>query len=111
MGLVGAPWAWAQPPAPQDETWTDERRRRDVPVRIRWPAESLQGPSDGRPVILFSHGLGGTRDGGAVWGEAWAAAGFIVIHLQHAGSDLAAVRAVTSSFADPSALRRASGPQ
>ena len=34
------------------------------------------------PVVLFSHGLGGTRDGGAVWGEAWAAADFVVVHLQ-----------------------------
>ena len=28
---------------------------------------------------MFSHGLGGTREGGAVWGEAWAAAGFVVV--------------------------------
>jgi predicted dienelactone hydrolase len=45
-----------------------------------------------------------------VWGEAWAAAGFVVVHLQHAGSDLAAVRAVANSFTDQRALRSAAGP-
>jgi predicted dienelactone hydrolase len=61
-------------------------------------------------VVLFSHGLGGTREGGQVWGEAWAAAGFVVLHLQHAGSDLAAVRAVTNTFIDKRALRLAASP-
>jgi predicted dienelactone hydrolase len=46
------------------------------------------------PVILFSHGLGGSVDAGTIWGQAWAEAGFIVIHLQHPGSDGPAVRAV-----------------
>ncbi len=92
-----------------DETWTDPTRRREVPVKVRWPdATRYSGP---RPVVLFSHGLGGTREGGTVWGEAWAAAGFVVLHLQHAGSDLAAVRAVDSSFKDKSGLRAAAGPE
>ncbi len=85
------------------ETWIDATRQRDMPVRLRWPdAARFPGP---RPVVLFSHGLGGTREGGNVWGAAWADAGFVVLHLQHAGSDLAAVRATTSSFADKSGLR------
>ncbi len=92
-----------------DEVWLDATRQREVPVKVRWPdaAANSAGPL---PVVLFSHGLGGTREGGAVWGEAWAAAGFVVVHLQHAGSDLAAVRAVTNSFADQRALRSAAGP-
>jgi predicted dienelactone hydrolase len=36
---------------------------------------------------LFSHGLGGSVEAGTVWGEAWAAAGLAVLHLQHPGSD------------------------
>jgi predicted dienelactone hydrolase len=62
-------------------------------------------------VVIFSHGLGGTTDGGGVWGEAWSAAGLVVLHLQHAGSDLAAVRAVTSSFADQRALQSVANVQ
>jgi predicted dienelactone hydrolase len=92
-----------------DETWTDTARQRELPVRLRWPEASRHpGP---RPVVLFSHGLGGTREGGAAWGEAWAAAGFVVVHLQHAGSDLNAVRGVTSSFRDQRALRTLASPQ
>ena len=91
-----------------DETWIDTSRKRALPVRLRWPDPGLY-PGE-RPVVLFSHGLGGTRDGGAVWGEAWASAGFVVLHLQHPGSDLAAVRAVASSFADKAGLRAAAGP-
>ena len=91
-----------------DETWRDTARSRDLPVKVRWPDAGLH-PGE-RPVVLFSHGLGGTREGGAVWGDAWAAAGFVVLHLQHPGSDLAAVRAVAASFSDRAGLRSAAGP-
>jgi predicted dienelactone hydrolase len=87
----------------QDESWFDAARKREVPVKIRWPdAAAHPGP---RPVILFSHGLGGTREGGAVWGAAWAAAGFVVVHLQHAGSDLDAIRASGRPFTNAANLR------
>ena len=92
-----------------NETWTDAASQRDLPVRLRWPDAALfAGPW---PVVIFSHGLGGTREGGSVWGEAWAAAGFVVVHLQHPGSDLDAVRAVTTTFTDQRALRSLAGPQ
>lgn len=100
--------AQAGPGLVVDESWTDSTRKRDVPVRLRWP-DSAAHPGD-RPVVLFSHGLGGTRDGGPVWGEAWALAGFVVVHLQHPGSDLAAVRASASSFSDKAGLRVAASP-
>jgi predicted dienelactone hydrolase len=90
-----------------DETWLDATRQREVPVKLRWPDASVH-PGQ-RPVVLFSHGLGGTREGGSVWGETWAAAGFVVLHVQHAGSDLAAVRRVASSFSDQAGLRAAGG--
>ena len=92
-----------------DETWTDASRQRDIPVKLRWPDEKLY-PGE-RHVLLFSHGLGGTREGGAVWGEAWAAAGFVVLHVQHPGSDLPALRAVTTSFTDRNALRSVASPE
>jgi predicted dienelactone hydrolase len=91
-----------------DETWLDPSRQREVPIKLRWPDAALHPGV--RPVVLFSHGLGGTREGGAVWGQAWAAAGFVVVHLQHPGSDLAAVRAVASSFADQRGLRSVAAP-
>ena len=65
-----------------DQVWTDGARMREVPVRIHMPPGA--GPF---PLILFSHGLGGSRAGGARWGRVWAENGFISIHLQHAGSD------------------------
>jgi predicted dienelactone hydrolase len=70
--------------AVQDEAWIDRRRNRELPLRVRWPESP--GPW---PLLLFSHGLGGNREGGALWGQAWTEAGFVVIHLQHPGSDLA----------------------
>lgn len=94
-----------------NEVWTDASRSRNVPVKIRWPSAATAMPHTSHPVVIFSHGLGGTLDGGAVWGEAWAAAGFVVVHVQHAGSDLPAVRSVTSSFTDRVALRTLVGPK
>lgn len=106
---VGAAPANAQSPAGgvEDDTWTDTDRKRDVPVRVRWPQSDRHNSA--LPVVLFSHGLGGTRDGGAVWGQAWAAAGFVVVHIQHPGSDLAAVSRTATSFSDKAGLRAAAG--
>lgn len=95
----------------EDDTWQDRARQRSMPVRIRWPAESAPMPPGGRPVVLFSHGLGGTAAGGERWGQAWCAAGLVVVHLQHPGSDLEAVRRVARSFSNQAGLRRAAGPE
>jgi predicted dienelactone hydrolase len=43
--------------------------------------------ADKVPVVIFSHGLGGSTDSGRAWAEAWADAGFIVVNVQHPGSD------------------------
>ena len=73
--------------AVQDESWLDTARSRELPVRLRWPA--TPGPW---PWLVFSHGLGGSRDGADVWGEAWREAGFAVLHVQHPGSDTEVLR-------------------
>lgn len=65
-----------------DAVWHDSARGRDVPVRLRIPAGA-----GAVPVVLFSHGLGGSLDAGTLWAEAWSRAGFAVVHLQHPGSD------------------------
>ena len=106
LGALSSPWANAQALAPIDEVWQDNQRQRGIPVRIRWPSDALPKPAGGWPVVLFSHGLGGTRAGGEVWGQAWAAAGFVVVRLQHPGSDLDAVRQVASSFFRPRSTAR-----
>ena len=63
--------------------WTDPARSRVVPVLIRVPA--ADGPA---PLVLLSHGLGGSREGLAYLGSALARAGYAAVHLQHAGSDV-----------------------
>jgi predicted dienelactone hydrolase len=93
-------------------TWHDAARDRDVPVKIYYPANATR-PC---PMIIFSHGLGGTRDGYGYLGEHWAGCGYISVHLQHLGSDdsvwrgagLEAFAAMSRSAADPvNALNRA----
>ncbi len=63
--------------------WHDALRNRDVPVKIYFPA-SGNGPF---PLILFSHGLGGTREDYEYLGRHWASHGYVSAHLQHLGSD------------------------
>jgi predicted dienelactone hydrolase len=65
--------------------WHDVARNRDVPVKIYFPKTGV-GPF---PVIIFSHGLGGSREGYAYLGEYWASHGYVSVHLQHIGSDTA----------------------
>lgn len=70
--------------APQviDIDWKDGARERVLPLRVRVPEGSAKVP-----VVIFSHGLGGSREGGKSWGEHWSANGYLVIHVQHVGSD------------------------
>ncbi len=84
VGFMGAGSlnAWASNlPDPQSEVWRDAARSRDLPVLLRWPADKPKG------VMVYSHGLGGKKEGGDYWGKAWAGAGLLVVHLQHPGSD------------------------
>jgi predicted dienelactone hydrolase len=77
-------------PGPQavatlDCDWQDGRRNRPVPARIYYPKDAA-GPF---PVIIFSHGLGGSREGYAYLGQHWASYGYVSVHIQHPGSDTA----------------------
>jgi len=60
----------------------DDFRDREIPIRVYLP--SKKSPV---PVILFSHGLGGSRRGNTYLGLHWSARGYIAIFLQHPGSD------------------------
>src|SRR5436305_11540107 len=63
--------------------WVDTARKRPVPVKIYSP-EKGPGPF---PVIVFSHGLGGSRETYEYLGRHWASHGYVVAHVQHEGSD------------------------
>ena len=60
----------------------DERRNREIPVKIYYPQES-----GAFPVIIFSHGTGGSKESFSYLGEFWASCGYICIHPTHLGSD------------------------
>lgn len=81
--LAGFPRSPSTPVATIEEVWHDASRNRDVPVKIYYPATGIGHC----PVIIFSHGLGGSREGYSYLGQYWAGCGYVVIHVQHAGSD------------------------
>lgn len=60
----------------------DSKRSRDVPLRVYLPAHQSTAP-----VILFSHGLGGSKEVSPYLGQHWAARGYVAVFLQHPGSD------------------------
>tara|TARA_R110002096_G_scaffold200639_3_gene384638 strand:+ start:12654 stop:13610 length:957 start_codon:yes stop_codon:yes gene_type:complete len=60
----------------------DAKRDRTVPLKI------YQQPGDtAQPIVLFSHGLGGSRNNNAFLGNEWAKHGYTAVFMQHAGSD------------------------
>jgi dienelactone hydrolase len=70
-----------------DLDWTDPARSRPVPVRLYRPQAVAQG--ERVPLIVFSHGIGGSRRGYTWLGRFVAAHGIASLHLQHVGSDRA----------------------
>lgn len=52
-----------------------------LPIRATWPEGSQQ-----LPVIVFSHGLGGSREGYAPLAQRWARQGYLVIQPTHPDS-------------------------
>jgi predicted dienelactone hydrolase len=60
----------------------DAARNRTIPIRVYLPETHKSAP-----VILFSHGLGGSRDNNPYLGEHWAKRGYVVVFTQHIGSD------------------------
>ena len=69
-------------PSHLELTVHDAARNRDIPIRVYLPTGTATAP-----VVLFSHGLGGSRSGSAFLGEHWAARGYVAVFLQHPGSD------------------------
>ena len=64
----------------------DQARDRKIPIKVYTTVTS----SDDRkpaPVILFSHGLGGSRKNNSYLGQQWSKRGYVVVFVQHVGSD------------------------
>jgi predicted dienelactone hydrolase len=61
-----------------------KEKGRVIPVKIFVPGGEEKTPC---PVILFSHGLGGSREGSNFLGRHWSSRGYVTVFLQHPGSD------------------------
>ena len=75
----------AAPFGATDLDWVDTARQRPVPVRLYMPASAAPGRRP--PLMVFSHGIGGSRRGYSYLGQHMAAHGVASLHLQHVGSD------------------------
>lgn len=65
--------------------WYDENRNnRKVSYKTYCPIDDTGAPY---PVIIWSHGLGGSRDGAGFISRFIASHGYVVVHIQHAGTD------------------------
>lgn len=87
--------------------WHDATRDRDIPVKIYAPRDAV-GP---RPLVVVSHGLGGTREGLAYLGRHWASYGYVTVHPQHVGSDQAVWQGKPAAAARRALQRAAADPQ
>ncbi len=67
----------------RDVQWMDAQRQRPVPARLYLPIDTTQ-PA---PLVIFSHGIGGSREGYSYIGKYLAANGIAALHVQHVGSD------------------------
>ncbi len=89
--------------------WKDEKRSRVVPVKIYLPEPGAKAPTSDKPfpVVLFSHGLGGSRENYGYLGQFWASHGYVSVHLQHEGADTATFKGAGSKADILSSLKKA----
>ncbi len=90
---------------PLDLNIADVTRKREIPVRIYLPRQTSPAP-----VVLFSHGLGGSREGSVYLGKHWAARGYVAVFLQHPGNDTSVWQGVAPAER-MAALRKAANLQ
>lgn len=90
--------AWAQTAALQPtqtkiakvvdfEPTDSQRDDREVPLRIYHDGSKAK-----QPVVLFSHGLGGSRLNNAYLGKTWSQNGYVAVFMQHHGSDIDVIK-------------------
>ncbi len=68
-----------------DFDWVDARRQRAVPARLYLPRHAVAGAP--APLVVFSHGIGSTRERYRWIGQHLAEQGQACLHPQHVGSD------------------------
>ena len=68
----------------KEASLTRDNGERVIPLLIYLPETPK---SKSHPVILFSHGLGGSRQAAFYLGKHWAQQGYIAVFMQHPGSD------------------------
>lgn len=92
IGVVAAADRWSgavnAAPAVQFDLTLTLADGRPATVRVYHPAVA----SAPCPVVVFSHGLAGSREGYGFLGRRWAEHGYVSIHPDHPGSDTAAFK-------------------
>ncbi|MBX3315590.1 MAG: hypothetical protein KF902_01860 [Phycisphaeraceae bacterium] len=72
-----------------DLTLHDDTREKDLELRIRAPKLPASAPNDRHaplPLLIFSHGAGGSNDAFPDLSAHWASRGYIVVHPTHSDS-------------------------
>jgi predicted dienelactone hydrolase len=87
----------------EDLVLNDAARDRQVPLKIYYPQQERPG---GYPVVIFSHGSGGSKDGYEYLGRFWAENGYVVIHVTHIEVGLSIVT-INSGANSPAAVKAA----
>ena len=64
--------------------WVDEARNRTIPYKIYYPDIKTDEPL---PMIIWSHGLGGTQDGAGFIARFLASHGYIHVNIGHDGTN------------------------
>ena len=88
-----APAAYKLEPGPydfdqRDLTLQDGARGKELPVRVYvpWPKPNVRLRDAKLPLVVFSHGAGGSRDVGSELLGHWASHGYVVVAPTHADS-------------------------
>ena len=69
----------------QSFEWNDVERQRVVPAKLYIPVGPLK--TGEVPLVVFSHGIGGSKESYRYLGSYFAAHGYASLHVQHVGSD------------------------
>lgn len=69
------------------DSWQDTTRDRALPVKIYVSDAVMNNREATAPLIVFSHGLGGSREAMTYLAEHLAQQGYVCVAVQHPGSD------------------------
>lgn len=83
----------------------DAGRDRELPLRLLAPVGHPRPP-----VVVYSHGLGGSVVSGEDWGRHWASHGIAALHVQHPGSDRTLLDGLSSRSQALERLKRGATP-